>query len=186
MQAITSDFDFMQASCSLQFKLSTSFYCNTLTFSHFLLSFSFSFSSTVAYVGFWNPQHEERGKSKAATCGTFFGFLVILPLPSCRQVAAYNSIWVRVFTATHSPLGISFFLFLPLQLTQGFETLNMKREENLRLRHVGLFFGFLVILPLLFLHRFVLLPPPSVALHIKFQTYVTPWLVNFNSPFNFT
>ena len=77
---------------------------------------------------------------------------------SCRQVAAYNSNWVRVFTATHSPSGISFFLFLflflSLQLTQGFETLNMKREENLRLRHVGLFFGFLVILSLPFFALF--------------------------------
>ena len=74
MQAITSDFDFMQASCSLQFKLSTSFYRNTLTFRYFLLSFSFSFSFIAAYAGFWNPQHEERGKSKAATRGTFFWF----------------------------------------------------------------------------------------------------------------
>jgi len=106
MQAITSDSNFMQASCNLQFKLSTSFYHNTLTFRYFFILF--------------------------------------------------------------------LFLFLPLQFTQGFETLNMKREENLRLRHVRLFSVFWSFYPSLFLHRFVLLPPPSVALHIKFQTYVTP------------
>ena len=52
----------------------------------------------------------------------FFLFLPscrrLLAIPtSCRQVAAYNSNWVWVFIATHSPSGIPFFLFLFLFLS---------------------------------------------------------------------
>ena len=109
MQAITSDSNFMQASCSLQFKLSMSFYRNTLTFRYSLLSFSFSFSFTVAYTGFWNLQHEEREKSKAMTRGTFFGFLVILPLPFfapfCLVATAKCRIAYQVSNICHSLIG---------------------------------------------------------------------------------